>query len=226
MELKEVTPQAVCKLIDHTLLKPEAIESEIKKLCNEAIEFGFFACCINPCWVKLVVNELKGTGVKVCSVVGFPLGATTAKEEEAAKCVDDGADELDMVINIGWLKSGLYQEVEADIEQVVDAAQGKLVKVILETGVLTREEKIRGAQITIEAGANFVKTSTGFGYGGATIEDVKLLRKVVGPNFGVKASGGIKTWKQVIEFIQAGASRIGTSSGVQIIQQCPEYKKP
>lgn len=217
MNLKEV-----CRLIDHTLLKPEATESSIKKLVIEAIQFGFGTCCVNQCWIKLLFQEVKGTGIKVCSVVGFPLGTTITKAIEAEICVNNGADEIDMVINIGFLKSELYKEVENDIKQVVNAVKGKLVKVILETGILTKEEKIDAAKIAVNSGAKFVKTSTGFGYGGATIEDVKLLRNIVGPNFGVKASGGIRTWSQVMEFINAGASRIGTSASVQIVKQSPE----
>lgn len=216
---KEMNLKEVCKLIDHTLLRPEATESDIKGLVREAIEFGFWSCCVNHCWVKLVSHELKGTGIKVCSVVGFPFGTTLSKADETAKCVANGVDEIDMVINIGFLKSGLYQRVKDDIHEVVMAADRRLVKVILETCVLTREEKIRGCELAIEAGAGFVKTSTGFAQGGATIEDVKLLREIVGPNVGVKASGGIRTWEQVVKFVEAGANRIGTSVGVEIVRK-------
>ncbi|MBI4723195.1 MAG: deoxyribose-phosphate aldolase [Candidatus Stahlbacteria bacterium] len=211
----------ISKFIDHTILKPEATESDIKRLVKEAMEFEFWACCVNQCWIRLVAEEIKGTGIKVCSVVGFPLGAAVNKAEESAKCVELGADELDMVMNIGFLKSGRFQEVAADICQVVKAANGRVVKVILETGVLTNEEKLLACRLVQDSGANFVKTSTGFGIGGATIEDVKLMRRAVGPTFGVKASGGIRTYKQVVKLIEAGASRIGTSAGVQIVKQSP-----
>lgn len=215
-----MTVAEVCEFIDHTLLKPEATQEDIKRLTSEAIKFSFWSCCVNPCWISLVKEELEGSPIKVCSVIGFPLGATTtdAKATEARTYAALGADELDMVINVGLLKSGRYQEVEDDIKAVVAAADGKIIKVILETGVLTKEEKIRACEITIKAGAHFVKTSTGFGTGSATIEDIKLMCSVVGPDFGVKASGGIRTWDQVIELIHAGASRIGTSASVQIIK--------
>ena len=211
--------KSICKLIDNTLLKPEATQEDIKKLVKETIEFGFWSCCVNQCWVDFVAHELKGSGIKVCSVTGFPLGTSLSKAEEAAKCVACGADELDMVINVGWLKSGLYKKVEEDIRKVVDAAQGKLVKVILETCLLTLEEKIKACKLAVQAGAGFVKTSTGFSKGGATTQDVKLMRKVVGPKIGVKASGGIRTLEQVLKFIDAGATRIGTSHGVEIVKQ-------
>lgn len=213
--------QEVSGIIDHTLLKPEAMQNDIKKLVLEAKKFGFWSCCVNPCWVSFAAKELKGTDIKVCSVIGFPFGTTNtkAKSAEAIECIKNGADELDMVINIGFLKSGFYKKVKDDIQAVVDSAKGKIVKVIIEAGVLNKEEKIKACKIVVNSGAHFVKTSTGFGYSGATIEDVKLMRKVVGPDFGVKASGGIRTWDQVIKFIEAGASRIGTSHGVQIVRQ-------
>jgi deoxyribose-phosphate aldolase len=214
MNVKEI-----CKLIDHTQLNPGAAESDIRKLANEAIQYGFGTCCVNQCWIRLLSRELKGTGVKVCSVVGFPLGTTITKAVEAEKCVSHGADEIDMVMNVGFLKSGLRSQFEEDIKQVVIAASGKLVKVILEAGLLTNEEKVEAAKTVMNAGAKFVKTSTGLGHGGATVEDIELLRRTVGPDFGVKASGGVRTWDQVVQFVTAGASRIGTSAGVQIARE-------
>jgi deoxyribose-phosphate aldolase len=209
----------LCKFIDHTLLKPDAAKQDIKKHIDETIQFGFWSCCINQCWVKFTANGLKGTGIKVCSIAGFPLGASITKAIEAEKCVNNGADEIDMVMNIGLLKSGLYKEVENDIKEVVNAVKGKIVKVIIEAGLLSMEEKIKATKIVLESGAGFVKTNTGFGYGGAIVEDVKLLRKTVGQNFGVKASGGIRTLAQTIELINAGASRIGTSASISIVNE-------
>jgi deoxyribose-phosphate aldolase len=211
MNVKEI-----CRLIDHTQLNPGATESDIRRLASEAIQYGFATCCVNQCWIELLARELKGTEIKVCSVVGFPLGTNVTKAIEAEKCVSRGAEELDMVMNVGFLKSGLRKAFEEDIREVVVAAGGKLVKVILEMGLLTEGEKAEAAKTVVNAGANFVKTSTGLGHGGATIEDVKLLRRVVGPDFGVKASGGVRTRAQATAFIAAGASRIGTSAGVEI----------
>ncbi|KGT38811.1 deoxyribose-phosphate aldolase [Weizmannia sp. CD-2023] len=207
--------------IDHTLLKPEATEKDILKLTAEAAQYHFASVCINPYWVKLATRELAGTGVKVCTVIGFPLGATTAETKafETKKAIGDGADEIDMVINIGALKSGDTEAVEADIRAVVEAAQGKLVKVIIETCLLTNEEKELACRLAVKAGARFVKTSTGFSTGGATIEDVKLMRQTVGDKAGVKASGGIHTKAEAEAMIEAGATRIGASSGVKIVSE-------
>ncbi|MED4934658.1 deoxyribose-phosphate aldolase [Heyndrickxia coagulans] len=207
--------------IDHTLLKPEATEKDILKLTAEAAQYHFASVCINPYWVKLAARELAGTGVKVCTVIGFPLGATTAETKafETKKAIGDGADEIDMVINIGALKSGNTEAVEADIRAVVEAAQGKLVKVIIETCLLTNEEKELACRLSVKAGAHFVKTSTGFSTGGATVEDVKLMRQTVGDKAGVKASGGIHTKAEAEAMIEAGATRIGASSGVKIVSE-------
>ncbi|MDT9757043.1 deoxyribose-phosphate aldolase [Heyndrickxia coagulans] len=207
--------------IDHTLLKPEATEKDILKLTAEAAQYHFASVCIHPYWVKLATRELAGTGVKVCTVIGFPLGATTAETKafETKKAIGDGADEIDMVINIGALKSGNTEAVEADIRAVVEAAQGKLVKVIIETCLLTNEEKELACRLAVKAGAHFVKTSTGFSTGGATIEDVKLMRQTVGDKAGVKASGGIHTKAEAEAMIEAGATRIGASSGVKIVSE-------
>ncbi|MFJ7745798.1 deoxyribose-phosphate aldolase [Peribacillus sp. NPDC097295] len=209
------------KLIDHTFLKPEATEKEIVTLAEEAKEYGFASVCVNPQWVSLAAKELKESEVKVCTVIGFPLGASTTavKVFETQDAISNGAEEVDMVINIGLLKSGNDEAVEADMKAVAMAAQGKaLLKVIIETCLLTEEEKVRACQLAVNAGVDFVKTSTGFSTGGATIEDVTLMRKVVGPNIGVKASGGIRDKKDLENMELAGATRIGASSGVKIMQ--------
>ena len=209
-------------MIDHTLLKPEATPADIKRLCQEGLKYEFASVCVNPFYVKLVAEELKGSKVKVCSVSGFPLGANNpeVKAKEAESGVKEGASEIDMVINIGALKSGDYKLIDNEIRLILKAmGKGKILKVILETCLLTLEEKIKGAQIVRECGAHFVKTSTGFGPAGATAEDVSLLRKTVGNNFGVKASGGIRDYKKALELIKAGANRIGTSSGVKIVEE-------
>lgn len=201
-------------LIDHTLLKPTATAGEIKKLCQEAKVYGFWSVCVNPCWVKLAKEQ----GVRVTSVIGFPLGASTTevKAAEAIQAVNDGADELDMVINQGWLKAGEKKLITDEIMAVKQAAKGRILKVILETGNLVKKEKILGTELVKEGGADFVKTSTGFGPGGATAADIRLLRKTVGRKFGVKASGGIKTRRQAEALVKAGANRLGTSRGVEI----------
>ncbi len=206
--------------IDHTLLKPDANREQIAKVCREAVEYNFCSVCVNPFWVPTVATLLQGSSVKVCSVIGFPLGATTprTKAMEAEEAIAQGANEIDMVLNIGALKSGDYDGVLNDIKAVVKSAQGKaIVKVILETGLLNEAEKIKACQLSVEAGANFVKTSTGFGPGSATVEDISLMRRVVGPEIGVKASGGVRDYDTAVAMIKAGASRIGTSSGIQII---------
>ena len=206
--------------IDHTLLKPEATSAQLRKLCEEALEYQLFGVCVNSGALPFVASLLKNTPVKMVSVIGFPLGAmsTEAKAFEAQWCAKQGAHEIDMVLNIGALKDQNWDLVKKDIQAVVHASGSAKVKVILETGLLTEEEKIRACQLTVEAGAHFVKTCTGFNVGAATVEDIQLMRKTVGPQFGVKASGGIKTPAQAIALIEAGADRLGTSSGVQLVQ--------
>jgi deoxyribose-phosphate aldolase len=211
----------LAKLIDHTILKPDTTLSEIEKYCKEAKEYVFASVCVNPTWVKKVAEQLAGTEVKVCTVIGFPLGATTpeTKAFETKDAIEKGATEIDMVINVGALKDKNDELVERDIRAVVDAAKGKaLTKVIIETSLLTDEEKVRACQIAVRAGADYVKTSTGFSKGGATVEDIALMRKTVGPTIGVKASGGVRDARSVEAMIEAGATRIGASSGVEIVK--------
>lgn len=212
--------KSIASYIDHTLLKPEATPEQIVKLCGEAKEFNFASVCVNPFYVKLAHAELKDSPVKVCTVIGFPLGAssTFVKAEETRDAVAFGADEVDMVINVGAIKAKNYDVVKKDIEAVVDAAAGRLVKVILETCLLTDEEIVKACEISKEAGADFVKTSTGFSKGGATVEAVSLMRKTVGADMGVKASGGIRDYKTAKAMIEAGASRIGASAGIAIVE--------
>ena len=215
-------------LIDHTLLKPEASESDIKKLCSEAAEFGFASVCVNPGWVKRAAEFLKGTGVPVCTVIGFPLGATLpdVKAYEARRAIFNGAEEVDMVINIGALKSGDDCLVEDDIRAVVEAAHENhiLCKVIIETALLTDDEKVRACLAAKNAGADFVKTSTGFAKGGATADDISLMRRTVGSALGVKASGGVKGIEDARAMFEAGATRIGASVGVKIAQEASGIK--
>ncbi len=219
----------IAKMIDHTILKPDATYDEVKQICMEAIKYGFASVCVNPGHVPLVFEILKGTGVSTCSVVGFPLGATTTKVKvfETKEAIENGAEEIDMVINIGALKSKDYDKVKSDVQGVVIAAKDKAkVKVIIETCLLDNDEKVKACDIAKEAGADFVKTSTGFGKAGATIDDIKLMRKIVGPNMGVKASGGISDYSQAIAMLDAGACtlgdsdicRIGTSKSIKIIE--------
>ena len=205
--------------IDHTLLKPESTQEQIDHLLSEAVEYQFASVCVNPTWVAHCSKTLAGTGVKVCTVVGFRLGANTSsvKAFETKDAIANGADEIDMVINVGQLKSGQYEVVEADIRAVVEASQDKLVKVIIETCLLTNDEKVKACQLAVSAGADFVKTSTGFSAAGATVEDIVLMRETVGPNIGVKAAGGARSYEDAEAFIEAGATRIGTSSGVAIV---------
>ncbi|OAA29726.1 deoxyribose-phosphate aldolase [Kosmotoga arenicorallina S304] len=207
------------KYIDHTLLKPEATPNMVKELCEEAIEHSFFSVCVNSAFLPLVNDMLKGSEVKRAVVIGFPLGAvsTDVKVFETKWCLAQGVDEFDMVINVGYLKAGLYQEVYDDIKAVVEASKGKTVKVIIETALLTDEEKIAACVIAKEAGAQFVKTSTGFSKAGATVEDVSLMKFVVGEKMKVKASGGVRTREMALAMIKAGADRIGTSSGIKIV---------
>jgi deoxyribose-phosphate aldolase len=213
----------VAHLIDHTLLKPEATVQQIAQLCHEALLYNFASVCLNPTHVKLAAQLLKNSDVKVCTVIGFPLGATStpAKVFETEQALNDGATEIDMVINIGALKGGDDALVEQDIAGVVHAAhrRGALCKVIIETALLTDEEKVRACRLAKQAGADFVKTSTGFSSGGATIEDVALMRRTVGPGLGVKASGGIRNLADAQNMIAAGATRLGASAGVKIVQE-------
>ena len=208
------------KYIDHTLLKPDASQEQIETLIEEAKKYDFASVCVNPTWVNFAAQALKATDVKVCTVIGFPLGANTPelKAFETSDAIQNGANEVDMVINIGALKSRNFDLVERDIRAVVEAAKGTLVKVIIETCLLTDDEKVKACQIAQKAGADFVKTSTGFSTGGATVEDVALMRKTVGPNMGVKASGGARSYEDALAFIKAGATRIGASSGVAIME--------
>lgn len=206
--------------IDHTLLKPEASVADIKKICDEAREHQFASVCVNPSYIKLVADALRGSGVTPCCVVGFPFGTHTpeAKAAETAQAVAEGATEVDMVINVGAIKSGDWALVERDIAAVVAAAAGKAgVKVILETCLLTDEEKVRACEISKQVGAAFVKTSTGYSTGGATAHDVALMRKTVGNEMGVKASGGVRTYEDALTMLEAGANRLGASAGVKII---------
>lgn len=211
----------IAGLIDHTLLRPGTTLKEIERLCHEASKFGFASVCVNSCHVALCRELLQGTDVKVCTTIGFPLGATStvAKACEAEQSIREGAGELEMVLNVGLLKSGELEYVERDIRAVVAIARphGVLVKVILETGLLSEEEKVTACMIARDAGAGFVKTSTGFGNGGATVEDIRLMRKTVGPRVGVKASGGVRTREDALSLIAAGANRIGASESVAII---------
>ncbi|MBS2769982.1 deoxyribose-phosphate aldolase [Anoxybacillus sp. PDR2] len=211
----------LAKMIDHTLLKANTTKEQIVQLCEEAKQYGFASVCVNPTWVATAAELLKGTDVKVCTVIGFPLGANTpeTKAFETKDAIANGATEIDMVMNIGALKDGADELVERDIRAVVEAAKGKaLVKVIIETCLLTEEEKVRACRLAVQAGADYVKTSTGFSTGGATIEDIALMRQTVGPDMGVKASGGVRDLQGAEAMVKAGATRIGTSSGVAIVQ--------
>jgi deoxyribose-phosphate aldolase len=215
--------QEVAGLIDHTLLKPDATADEIEKLCREAADFHFATVCVNPTWVAFAHRLLRGSGVGVCSVVGFPLGATTpdVKQYETRRAIFDGASEIDMVLNIGALKSGDLRLVEEDIEAVTTPCRthGVVSKVIIEAALLSDEEKVAASTLTKAAGADFVKTSTGFGPGGATIADVMLMRKVVGDTMGVKAAGGVRDLEQMQAMVAAGATRVGASAGVRIVKE-------
>jgi deoxyribose-phosphate aldolase len=213
----------IARTIDHTLLKPDATRAQIETLCAEARENGFATVCVNPTWVPLCADLLRGSETGVCTVVGFPLGATRpeVKAFEASRVVAEGAGEVDMVLNVGALKSGDYRLVEGDVAGVVEASRrgGALVKVIIETALLTDDEKVQACVIVKAAGAEFVKTSTGFAQGGATAADVALMRRVVGPDMGVKAAGGVRDLKSAREMLEAGADRIGASVGVKIVQE-------
>jgi deoxyribose-phosphate aldolase len=219
----------IAAYIDHTLLKPEATKAQITQLCSEALQHSFASVCVNPTWVALAAHLLKGSAVKVCTVIGFPLGATTpqGKVYEAKVAIDEGAAELDVVINIGRLKGGDWGYVKDEITQLAMFAHysGVILKVIIETALLSDDEKRTVCQIAKEAGVDFVKTSTGFSSGGATVPDILLMRSVVGPNVGVKASGGITDFATAKAMIDAGATRIGTSKGVAIVLGAPKGKK-
>lgn len=212
----------LASMIDHTLLKPEARRSDIEELCMQTLEYGFASACVNPLWVSLASDLLRDGNPLVCSVVGFPLGASVTMAHEAAKAVDQGAGELDMVIPVGLLKSGMTAETAEIIGEVVKASSGVPVKVILEACLLTDEEKVLACMLAMDSGASWVKTSTGFGGGGATVADVALMRSVVGDELGVKASGGIGTLEQAISMIEAGAGRLGCSRSIRIIESIRE----
>lgn len=210
----------LAKYIDHTVLKADTTRQAVLKVCQEARDNGFFSVCVNPWYVPLVKSELDGTDVKVCSVIGFPLGANTSiiKALEAKQAIADGADEIDMVINVAALKNGELDIVESDIRLVAEACSGKaLLKVILETCLLTDDEKVTACELSVRAGADYVKTSTGFSTGGATEADIRLMRKTVGPDIGVKASGGVRDRETALALVEAGASRIGASASVAIV---------
>lgn len=219
-ENREISKEELARMIDHTLLKPEATYDEIANLCKEAIEYNFFSVCVNPFFVKFAKKNLEGSNVNIASVVGFPLGAseTYLKAVEAERAVKSGADEIDMAMNIGLFKSKDFLNVEKDIREVVNTISPKIVKVIIEACLLTDQEKVIASTIVISAGAQFVKTSTGFNKGGATVEDVALIRSVIGPNFGVKAAGGIRDFETAVKMVKAGASRIGASKSVEIVK--------
>jgi len=223
----KISRQQMAKIIDYTLIKPTATRVDVSKLCKEAEKHGFGCVCVNSTYVSLAKQLLRRTNVKVASTAGFPFGSSLpeVKAFEAKRAVENGASEIDMVINIGALKSGDYETVKRDIEMVVDVKRSHdndlVIKVIIEAGYLTREEKVMACKLAKEAGADFVKTSTGL-VGGATVEDVRLMRETVGPDMGVKAAGGIRTLKEALAMIKAGANRIGTSTGIAIIEECPE----
>ena len=221
MQAMALTRTEIARMIDHTLLKPDATEADIDKLSAEAVEYGFASVCVNPAWVKRAAQNVRGSGVKVASVIGFPFGATPPeiKAMEARRAIRDGAREIDMVINIGALRSGDHELVRKDIAKVSDACHeaGALNKVIIETSLLTDEEKVMASHLASLAKADFVKTSTGFAGGGATVHDVLLMRETVGPKIGIKASGGVRSREDAEEMIAAGATRIGASAGIAIV---------
>jgi deoxyribose-phosphate aldolase len=224
MDQQTLSSSQLAAYIDHTLLKADALAKDIEKLCAEALENRFYSVCVNGSWVGQAGHFLEGTGIKIACVVGFPLGAMSGdvKRFETEAAIDDGAHEIDVVINLGRLKAGDDKFILRELCDVVEAADEWPVKVILETCLLTREEKIRACQIVVESGAKFVKTSTGFSTGGATVADVRLLRETVGPKFGVKASGGIRDTKTALAMIEAGATRLGTSASVAIVKGLAE----
>lgn len=215
----QITGRMIADMIDHTLLKADAAKEQILKICEEAREYKFASVCVNPTWVSTAAEALRGSSVNVCTVIGFPLGATTsfAKAAETRDAVANGADEVDMVINVGYLKGHMDKEVLEDVRAVVKAAGGKLVKVIIEAAMLTDEEVVRACKLSVEGGADFVKTSTGFGPGGATVHHVALMRETVGKDIGVKASGGIRDFAFAKDLVKAGANRIGASASIKIM---------
>lgn len=218
------SPKKFAKLMDHTILKPPTQPELVEKFCKEAKEYGFASVCVNSCYIPLVKRLLEGTDIKTCSVVGFPIGAmsTPAKAAETSWAIKNGADEVDMVIQLGMLKAGNDEYVKKDIAAVVEAAEGRVVKVILETGQLTDDEIVRGCELAVMADADFVKTCTGFNTDVATVENIALMRKTVGPDFGVKASSGIKTLEKALALVHAGADRLGTSSGIVLLKAFEE----
>ena len=209
----------LARLIDHTLLKSDAKIDDIKKLCDEAIKYNFYSVCINPCYIKIAKDFLENSDIKITTVISFPLGASSiyVKIKEAEDAILNGADEIDMVMNIGMFKSSNYDYIYEEISSIKKTIGKNILKVIIETSLLNDEEKIKACKIVKKSGADFVKTSTGFSQGGATKEDILLIRKTVGDNFGIKASGGIKSYEQALELIKAGATRIGSSSSVKIV---------
>lgn len=217
---KILAKKDIAQLIDHTALRPDTTGIQIEVLCQEAREYHFYSVCINSSFIPLAKTFLVNSGVKICAVVGFPLGASLSrvKAYEAREAAKEGADEIDMVINISALKDNHYRKVKEDIEEVVRSVKGLICKVILETALLTDQEKEIGCQIAVEAGAHFVKTSTGFESGGATVEDVKLMRRIVGNHMGIKAAGGIRDYETALKMVEAGATRIGASKGVEIVK--------
>jgi deoxyribose-phosphate aldolase len=217
METKD--SKSIASLIDHTILKADASRKQVNEFCRQAAEYGFASVCVNPCHVSLVKKELQGTDVKVCTVIGFPLGADSSevKAFAARTAVNEGADEIDMVINIGAAIDGDFDYVEDEIRKVVEASGRAIVKVIIETCYLNDEQKVKACRAAVNAGAKFVKTSTGFGTAGATVNDVRLMKETVGIGVGVKASGGIRSYKEALDMVDAGADRIGTSSGAKIM---------
>lgn len=220
-----MAPIQINELIDHTNLKPEATRADIEKLCREAMEYHFASVCINPCYVSLAERLLRDSRTNICTVIGFPLGATTteAKNMEASLAYSEGADEFDMVLNTGALKDGRIDYILRDISGVMIAAKGRTVKLIIETGLLTEDEKVLACQLATKAGVDFVKTCTGMTRGGATVEDIKLIKANVDPEMEIKASGGIRTYEQAIALIDAGATRIGTSSGIAIMEGSKQF---
>jgi len=217
----------IASVIDYTLLKPVATPRDIERLCTEALECGFFSVCVNPCYVSWAARFLEGSGIKVCTVIGFPLGATTIRNKvfEASEAVSNGAMELDVVVNLGMFKSGAEDYIRRELKEIVQAAkterENTVVKVIIETCLLEEKEKIRLSRLAVEEGADFIKTSTGFNGPGATVEDIRLIRQVVRDKAGVKASGGIRTYSDAVKMLEAGANRLGTSSGLRIYQEAP-----
>jgi deoxyribose-phosphate aldolase len=220
MNSLSLTPNQLAAYIDHTCLQADATLKDIERLCAEAREYSFCCVCVNGSWVRHACHLLEGTNIKVAAVAGFPLGAMSSKAKrfEVKTAIDDGAQEIDVVLNIGRLRQGDDSSVLSDLREVVEAASKRPVKVILETCLLTREEKIRGCRLAMESGARFAKTSTGFSSGGATVADIALMREIVGPEFGIKASGGIRDTKTALAMLEAGATRIGTSAGVTMVQ--------